>query len=437
MTSKETISQSLVNSINSKIEKGDASKLPAVIWDTKTTGFAIHIGKTGASYKYKYRNKAGLNQTKTFCKTTNCSVAEARDLVNAFIPTIKQDKFTEQKIIKKITVEDICKKYLAEHDMRESTRKVDASRINRHVLPIIGKIPLSLLTADDIKDLQTAIATGDKRIVIAGHKNPNNPHSYIKVTGGEGVAKRTMEMLKTILNFAEDQGLISENPMNTRKFKKIKHVSKETPFLEPEDYKKLGMLLRKYELKQKGNKIPQSVLFIKLVALTGCRKNELLGLKWDQVNFANQYFAFTQTKTTEEQNRVFGSAAKDLLEEMYKNKTSDYLFPSITKAGDHRQDCLKALKQVCKTNINCVKDFDVLSKLTLHGLRHSFATRCNDLDFSDVQIEGLLGHKKGDVEGKYARNRSEKMVEKADIVSKSINDLLNDGYVMAEQEQNN
>ena len=95
MTSKETISQSLVNSINSKIEKGDASKLPAVIWDTKTTGFAIHIGKTGASYKYKYRNKAGLNQTKTFCKTTNCSVAEARDLVNAFIPTIKQDKFTE------------------------------------------------------------------------------------------------------------------------------------------------------------------------------------------------------------------------------------------------------------------------------------------------------------------------------------------------------
>ena len=439
MTEKSTISQSLVNKINQQIELGTAQ--PSCVWDTKTTGFGVRIGKTSATYFYKYRDKCGRSKTHTIGRTKNISVSEARQLLDEFKPTVKLGNMPESKKYAKFTVKEVCDKYIAEHQMRESTRVLDKSRINRHVLPIIGGIRLADLTAQDIMDLQNAIATGDKKIVIAGYKNPANPHSYIKVTGGTGCAKRVMEMLKTILNFAEDHDMIAENPMNTRKFKKIKHATKETAYLEPDGYINLGYALRQKELEQKDNDA-QSVNVIKLLALTGCRKNELLGLTWDRVNFAQQYFSFAQTKTTDgQQNRIFGIAAKQLLEQMYAKRTNNFLFPSVTKAGTHRQDCLKALKEICKIKDNMgnliMHHTNPSSNLTLHGLRHSFATRCNDLDFSDVQIEGLLGHKKGDVEGIYAHNRSEKLIERANTVSNEIQQLLNKGAEKAEQDYRN
>ena len=432
---KEVINQSFVNKQISQIGKN--SGFQGCVWDTKDQGFGIRFGRTGASYFYKYRNKCGKSQTKTFGKITEMSVAEAKDLLNEFKAKIRTQNPFEKKYNSKMTIKDLCEKYLAENDMRESTRMEDASRIKRLVLPIVGDLPLSMVTADDMMALQKAIATGDKRILIDGLRDPNKKRSYVKVTGGKGAAKRTMEMMKTMLNFAEAQDLIEKNPMNTKRFSKIEYVPKETPYLDPEDYKKLGYALRKYEL-SKGGHDQQSVLFIKLAALTGCRKGELLGLTWDRVDYNNNWFVFAQTKTTDgPQRRVFGSAAKALLQQMQSTSSSKFLFPSTKNPNIHRQDCLKALKEICKNfDVQCnnIISNDQEPKLTLHSLRHSFATRCNDLDFSDVQIEGLLGHKKGDMEGRYAHNRPAKLVERANQVSEDINRLLNEGIAQADLE---
>ena len=173
MTEKSTISQSLVNKINQQIELGIAQ--PSCVWDTKTTGFGIRIGKASATFFYKYRDKCGRNKTHTIGRTKNMSVNEARQRLDEFKPTVKLGNIPDSKKYTKFTIKDVCDKYIAEHQMRESTRLLDKSRINRHVLPIIGGIRLSDLTAQDIMDLQTAIATGDKKIVIAGYKNPSNP----------------------------------------------------------------------------------------------------------------------------------------------------------------------------------------------------------------------------------------------------------------------
>ncbi len=433
MATKENISQTLVNKINTKIEKC----LPQanVIWDTKTSGFGIRIGKTGATYIFKYRNKCNRCQTKTLGKTSDMSVNEARDLLDEFKPTIKSDSLIKSKKNKNFTVKDLCEKYQAEHRVRESTKRVDKSRITRHVLPIIGDIRLSDLTTEDVLKLQAAIATGDKRIVIAGHKNPNNPHSYTKVTGGTGCAKRVMEMLNAILNFGEAHDLIEKNPMSSKKFEKIIHNKKVAAYLDEESFTQFGYAIRKSELsKTKARKDAQATDIIKLLLLTGCRKSELLGLTWDRVDMKQQCFRFAQTKTTEgEQMRVFGSAAKRLLEEMYKSKSSKYLFPSMDKDGQeiHRQDCGKALKTICASVVG------LQEKIHPHSLRHSFATQCNELDIPELQIGGLLGHSNGGVTAKYTHNRMKKLIAKADMVSESIQKLLNSGYQKAEQEIQN
>ncbi len=433
MANKENITQTLVNKINAQIEKG----VPNIddLWDTKTSGFGIRIGKRGATYIYKYKNKRRKNQTKTLGKTKDMSVNEARYVLDEFKPTIKSDGLIISKRNKNFTVKDLCTKYQNEHQVRASTYKVDKSRITRHILPIIGDIRLSDLTTEDVMKLQAAIATGDKRIVIAGHKNPDNPHSYTRVTGGTGCAKRVMEMLNAILNFGEAHDLIEKNPMNSKKFEKINHVNKTATYLDEESFTQLGYAIRKAELsKINTKKDTQATNIIKLLLLTGCRKSELLGLTWDRVNLKQQYFNFAQTKTTDgEQIRVFGSAAKRLLEEMHKTKNSKYLFPSIDKNGQeiHRQDCGKALKMIC-ASVAGLQD-----KIHPHSLRHSFATQCNELDIPEIQIGGLLGHSNGGVTANYTHNRMKKLIAKADTVSESIDTLLTQGYHKAEKEIQN
>ncbi len=433
MATRENITQTLVNKINIHIEKG-VSKIDDV-WDTKTSGFGIRIGKTGATYIYKYRNKCNRCQTKTLGKTKEMSVNEARDLLDEFKPTIKSDSLIKSKKNKNFTVKDLCEKYQNEHQVRASTKKVDKSRITRHILPIIGDIRLSDLTTEDVLKLQAAIATGDKRIVIAGHKNPINPHSYIKVSGGTGCAKRVMEMLNAILNFGEAHDLIEKNPMSSKKFEKINHIKKSVAYLDEESFAQLGYAIRKAELsKTKAKRDTQAANIIKLLMLTGCRKSELLGLTWDRVNLQQQYFNFAQTKTTDgEQIRVFGSAAKRLLEEMHKAKSSKYLFPSTDKKGQetHRQDCGKALKTIC-ASVTGLQD-----KIHPHSLRHSFATQCNELDMPEIQIGGLLGHSNGSVTANYTHNRMKKLIAKANVVSESIQKLLSAGYQKAEAENQN
>ncbi|MDW2974684.1 MAG: tyrosine-type recombinase/integrase [Alphaproteobacteria bacterium] len=433
MATKENITQTLVNKINIQIEKG-APKINDV-WDTKTSGFGIRVGKTGATYIFKYRNKCNRCQTKTLGKTTDMSVNEARDLLDEFKPTIKSDSLRISKRNKNFTVKDLCEKYQNEHQVRASTKKVDKSRITRHIMPIIGDIRLSDLTTEDVLKLQAAIATGDKRIVIAGHKNPNNPHSYIKVSGGTGCAKRVMEMLNAILNFGEAHDLIEKNPMSSKKFEKINHIKKAVAYLDEESFAQLGYAIRKAELsKTKARKDTQAIDIIKLLMLTGCRKSELLGLTWDRVDLKQQFFNFAQTKTTDgEQLRVFGSAAKRLLQEMHKARSSKYLFPSIDKNGQeiHRQDCAKALKTIC-ASVTGLQD-----KIHPHSLRHSFATQCNELDIPAIQIGGLLGHSNGGVTANYTHNRLKKLITKANTVSESIDALLTQGYHKAEQEIQN
>lgn len=433
MATKENITQTLVNKINIQIEKG-APKINDV-WDTKTSGFGIRVGKTGATYIYKFRNKCNRCQTKTLGKTSDMSVNEARALLDEFKPTIKSDSLRISKRNRNFTVKDLCEKYQAEHRVRESTKRVDKSRITRHILPIIGDIRLSDLTTEDVMKLQAAIATGDKRIVIAGYKNPNNPHSYTMVTGGTGCAKRVMEMLNAILNFGEAHDLIEKNPMSSKKFEKINHIKKAVAYLDEESFAQLGYAIRKAELsKTKARKDTQATDIIKLLMLTGCRKSELLGLTWDRVNLKQQYFNFAQTKTTDgEQIRVFGSAAKRLLQEMHKARSSKYLFPSIDKNGQeiHRQDCAKALKTIC-ASVTGLQD-----KIHPHSLRHSFATQCNELDIPAIQIGGLLGHSNGGVTANYTHNRLKKLITKANTVSESIDALLTQGYHKAEQEIQN
>ena len=66
----------------------------------------------------------------------------------------------------------------------------------------------------------------------------------------------------------------------------------------------------------------------------------------------------------------------------------------------------------------------LLSDVTPHVLRHSFASIANDPGFTEVTIAALVGHAKGSVTSKYIHTLDTALIMAADTISGYIQGLL-------------
>ena len=67
--------------------------------------------------------------------------------------------------------------------------------------------------------------------------------------------------------------------------------------------------------------------------------------------------------------------------------------------------------------------------VTPHVLRHSFASVADDLEYSELTIAALLGHKKASVTSKYAHTADALLLQAADVVSDRIAELMGEARV--------
>jgi integrase len=64
--------------------------------------------------------------------------------------------------------------------------------------------------------------------------------------------------------------------------------------------------------------------------------------------------------------------------------------------------------------------------VTPHVLRHSFASVAHDIEFSELTIASLLGHKKHTTTSKYAHKADDVLLQAADAVANRIAELMGD-----------
>jgi site-specific recombinase XerD len=67
--------------------------------------------------------------------------------------------------------------------------------------------------------------------------------------------------------------------------------------------------------------------------------------------------------------------------------------------------------------------------VTPHVLRHSFASVAADLEYSELTIASLIGHKKASVTSKYAHKADAVLLQAADTVADRIAGLMGDAHI--------
>ncbi|MGD9638280.1 MAG: tyrosine-type recombinase/integrase [Alphaproteobacteria bacterium] len=401
------------------IDNIPSQKGEKIFWDDTLIGFGYRVQNNARSWIIKYRNAEGRTKKLTLGNANILAPNQARQLAQEKLAEVIQGKDPASDKIearKALTIAELCEWYMQEgtHHKKASTLQIDRGRIETHIKPLIGTRGVKTLNRGDIEKFMYDIIKGDKIRKIA---KSDKKRGVSRVTGGETAASRTVQLLGAILEFARRRELIEFNPAHGIK---KPAPNKKDVFLTIEEIEALGGALREAKRLAKNKTVIDAV---KLLLLTGCRRNEVLTLKWEYVDFKNKCFRFPDTKTGK-QTRPFGQGALNLLLELESHKKSEWVFPSSDNVK-HLVGLPRTFKSICSMQDVETSEPFLTKEISLHTLRHSFASVAADMGFTELTIAGLLGHSLGGVTNRYSHNVDSSLISAADKISLRIENALN------------
>ena len=156
------------------------------------------------------------------------------------------------------------------------------------------------------------------------------PRKRVIVRGGAGAARKVVRDLSAVYSFARRNEIVSRNPCDTAAVRKTDNQNDR--FLALEEVARLGAALD--ELEEEGVNL-KALNIARLWALTGCRRDEIAGLKWPEVNFEEGLLELDDSKTGKS-IRPLGAAALALLKSIDKQDSSDFVFRRSVETGTTR-----------------------------------------------------------------------------------------------------
>lgn len=380
------------------------------VWDAGLKGFGLKTTPKGRKvYIAQYRLPGQSTRRYTIGQhgspwTPTTARQEATRILGLVAAGL--DPSEEKRLAKQdITLNELCSLYLVEGTSakKASTVEMDKSRIDAHVRPLLGKKRLKQLSKSDVSRFVQAVAAG-----ATSKDVKTGPRGRSIVRGGQGVANRSLGMLGAIFEFAIDQGLIPTNPARgVRKYKE----GRPARFLSNAEMVRLGDALRSAE---SDGVNPYALTAIRLLLLTGCRRNEILELKWEQVDFESGFLRIGESKTGAKAVPV-GAPVLALLSELPRVHGNPYVIPGL-KAEGH----LVGIQKVW----NKVRRAAELEDVRLHDLRHSFASVGARSGESLLVIGKVLGHKTSSATARYAHLSDDPVRGAAEMTSNLISEKI-------------
>jgi integrase len=166
-------------------------------------------------------------------------------------------------------------------------------------------------------------------------------------------------------------------------------VRKIERFLSDAEIASLARSLRTYEV-EGGN--PYISNAIRLLLLTGCRKNELLTLQWDQVDLDRAHAFLADSKTGRKPVYLNAPALK-IISRLPRVEGNPYVIVG-ERSGFHLVNIDKAWREI--------RAAAGMPSLRFHDLRHSYASVGAAGGMSLPIIGALLGHKEASTTARYA-----------------------------------
>jgi integrase len=292
-----------------------------------------------------------------------------------------------------LTVADLVSRFVAGHvatKTKPRTRIEYGYLLDTYVLPAIGRLRVREVTRKHVTDLH--------------HSLRDKPYA----------ANRTLAVLSKMFNLAEKWG---ERPDGSNPCRHVDRYGerKRERFLSAVELARLGEVLTTAE--QDRSVSPFAIAAIRLLVLTGARRNEILTLKWEHVDFERACLRLPDSKTGQKTVHL-NAPALQLLAELPRLADCPYVIVSAL-SGAH----LVSLEQPWRR----VRARAGLDGVRLHDLRHSFASVAAGAGLGLPIIGALLGHTQAQTTARYAHLAADTMKQANDVIGARLADAMSGG----------
>ena len=376
--------------------------------DADLKGFALRAKPSGArTWLVQYRNSAGRTRKLALGKVGVLTPDEARQRAVKALGRVadgEDPSATRHAQRADLTVAQLVERYLTEGRASKPAKKAsswasDASNLRRHALPLLGRKQLAALTTDDIQKFQRDVTEGK---TSADEKTRKRGRAIVK--GGPAAAARATVVLAAMLQWAVEQKLRADNPGKGIKLNKPKRRER---FLSGVELARLGDAFAKAELRGLNR---NSLAILRLLVLTGARRNEIASLRWEHVDFERKALRLPESKTGSKIVPL-GAPALAVLNGMPRKKGSPWVFPAARGKGHHvgMPGVWRKLRAAAR-----------LKDVRMHDLRHGFASVAVADGGSLYLVGKVLGHTQAATTQRYAHLQLDPVRAVADRTSRKI-----------------
>ena len=263
--------------------------------------------------------------------------------------------------------------------VRPSSHATYMGIIKNHIDPAIGNIPLTKLTTLDLQKFYRDLLTGGRVERKESEKKPKGL--------GPKTVRNIHQIIASAMKLAKEQKIIAADPTEGCALPKPEHREMKTLPVE-----QLTSFLR--EAKDSG---VFEMYYVELA--TGLRRGELLGLKWEDLDFEHENLrikrqiaringeiveAPLKTKNAYRTLPLAEDTIAVLKQQKKKTGSSPWVFPSPTGGPISPDSVLHMLHRVLKRA--------GLPRVRFHDLRHTFATLALQNGVDIKTVSGMLGH---------------------------------------------
>jgi len=341
------------------VEAIKVSRTELTIRDRELRGFGVRVMPSGVvSYFCQYRDKAGRTRKVALGRHGAVTVEQARSAAKQHLAAVARgenpsaDRQRERFEARNArTVSEILDALVAHAEIhrKASTAKFYRETADRYIVPDLGDLPAADLTFDRVQQWHSAMV-----------KTPY-------------CANRALAALSA----AYGRARLSNPCAGVERFRE--HARDR--FYSIEELQRIGKVLDAGE--RERTILPGVVDCIRLLALTGCRLSEILGLRWQDVDLDGGRLRLPDAKAGA-RNVPLGEDALALLAAIPRE--GEYVVRA-RRAGQRMplstvEDAWRRIREAAK-----------LESARLHDLRHTVGTFAGAAGLNAFTVRDLLGHK--------------------------------------------